>query len=141
MLSIFISDLHPFCMRLVGKAETGIKRGAYYVEKFSDRFRDKLGYIPFPGTLNIRLVPEGDAVDRGELEGRGNITISPFEKEGEAFVRVRCYPCIINGKIFGSVVVPDRTDHPPEVIELVAKVNIRDALGIEDGDRVEVELA
>lgn len=127
-------------MKIAGLAENGLMKGAYYVEMFSDKFREKLGFVPYPGTLNIRLVWRGDMDTRKRLNTKKHILIEPFEKDGKSFVDVKCYPCTINGKTKGAIVIPGKTDHPPEVIEIIAKDNLRETLSIKDNDCVVVEL-
>jgi len=58
---------------LKGLLFTGLAEGSYYVSKegYRKQFRSKLGFDPFPGTLNIRLrkedVPEPPTLGRISL--------------------------------------------------------------------------
>lgn len=126
-------------MIISGCVEQGMKKGAYYVEQFSDRFREKIGFYPFPGTLNVRLKTERDIEARKEMDKKEHVLIEPFEQGGKSFVQVKCYPCTINN-VKGVVVVPGRTDHPPEVIEVIAEASLRETLSIKDGDCVTIEI-
>lgn len=44
------------------------------------------------------------------------------------------------GGIKGAIVVPSRTIHPPRIAEIIAPVNLREALKLKDGDRVRLEV-
>jgi len=52
---------------------------------------------------------------------------------------VKAFRARIRG-IESAVVMPERTHHPSDVIEVVAPVKLRDVLGLRDGDRVEIEI-
>ena len=50
-------SISPSYLELRGKIVSGMGEGAYYMslKGYSKQFKLKLGYIPFPGTLNVRL--------------------------------------------------------------------------------------
>jgi len=60
-----------------GSVFSGFGEGAYYVTKggYREQFSEKLGFTPFPGTLNIRLKSIDDIKARKELEALPGITI------------------------------------------------------------------
>jgi riboflavin kinase len=49
---------------------------------------------------------------------------------------VICYRVKINRKIEAAVVIAQRTHHSEEILEVVAPVNIREALGLQDDDKI-----
>jgi len=114
-----------------GKILSGLGQAQYFLtrEGYSRQFVEKLGFIPFPGTLNVLLEEPFPA----EQEA---IKIEGFAEEGRTFGECRCYPIKLNG-IDAAVVRPERSRYPPELIEVIAPVQLR-ALGLEDGDPVEV---
>jgi len=52
---------------------------------------------------------------------------------------VKAFRARVRG-VEGAVVMPERTHHPTDVIEVVAPVKLRDVLGLRDGDRIEIEV-
>ena len=52
----------------------------------------------------------------------------------------RCFLACIAGAIDAAIVLPDIESYPADKIELIAAVNVRDTLGIVDGDRVSIEV-
>jgi riboflavin kinase len=135
---IFGEDHHKYTLK--GSVITGLGEGRYYMslEPYRVQFERHLGFVPFPGTLNIRLDPRSLPV-RKRLEGLEWIPIEGFVADQRTFGSVRCIPCRI-GEIKCGIVVPGRTHYPEDVLEIVAPVGLRDALGISDGDTVEVEV-
>ncbi|MFB3763702.1 MAG: DUF120 domain-containing protein [Methanotrichaceae archaeon] len=117
-----------------GKVETGLREGQYYITRggYSSQFHEKLGFVPYPGTLNVRLdkpfIPSGEAIQ-----------IMEFSEEGKTFGRCQCYRIRING-IKAAIVRPERSSYPSNLIEIIAPIGLRGSLGISDGDEVEVML-
>jgi len=118
---------------------TGIKEGAYYVslKGYSDQFKEKLGYEPFPGTLNIKLI---EPKNRGFLRNLEGIFISGFSDEKRTYGWVKCFPAIINNKLDCAVILLERTIHPRNVIEVISKHHLRKELNLRDGDIVEIKI-
>ena len=117
-----------------GKVATGLGEGQYYIsrEGYRSQFHEKLGFVPFPGTLNIRLdkpfVPSGESIQ-----------IMEFSDEGKTFGACQCYSIRING-IKAVIVRPERSSYPPDLIEIIAPISLRESLGLSDGDEVEIML-
>jgi len=68
------------------------------------------------------------------------VPIRGFMAEGRTFGDARCLPCRITGIPCG-IVVPGRSHYPDDIIELIAPVSLREALGVTDNDGVTVEVA
>ncbi len=123
---------------LSGKVITGLGEGQYYIslEGYRMQFRKKLGFDPYPGTLNIKL-------DQQSIELRkridGNIKISGFTSDNRTFGRGACFNVRIKD-INGAVIIPERTHYPEDIIEIIAAVNLREYLSVKDGSTVEVEV-
>ncbi|MDO8340062.1 MAG: DUF120 domain-containing protein [Candidatus Burarchaeum sp.] len=128
-------------LKLHGAVFTGLKEGRYYISQqgYSKQFKSKLGFTPYAGTLNLRLA---DAAMRAPLDLSAGIRISGFQTPKRVFGDIVSYPVVINERIRGALIVPDRTHYGKDVIELLAKENLRKALKLKDGDivRVSIEL-
>jgi riboflavin kinase len=99
------------------------------------QFITKFGFEPSAGTFNIRIGPESEASLAALKQHRG-IAIEPPNSE---FCAAKCFRVRI-GSIEGALVIPEIREYPPNILEIMAPVNLRAALGVRDGDRVEVRL-
>jgi riboflavin kinase len=124
-------------VRIRGRVASGLGEGQYYIsrEGYRRQFSEKLGFDPSPGTLNLQL-DEPFALSDSDPK---SVRIEGFCDEGRTFGACRCRPVKING-IKGAIVRPERTSYPTTLLELIAPVNLREALGLSDGDVVEVIL-
>jgi riboflavin kinase len=137
VLASAFQPLHALALR--GKLFTGLGEGGYYISKpaYSKQFKGKLGFVPFAGTLNIRLK---DAASRAPLDLQQGIRVEGFSASGRFYGGLTAYKAVINGKVRGALVVPDRTHYGKDVLELIAPVDLRKGLKLKDGDTVEVRL-
>ncbi|KXA88955.1 hypothetical protein AKJ61_03900 [candidate division MSBL1 archaeon SCGC-AAA259B11] len=68
----------------------------------------------------------------------GRTISSPSTKE-RSFGRVKCFPSKINGEE-AAVVLPFRTHHEEDILEIISPLKIRDRFDLEDGDELEIEV-
>lgn len=126
-------------VKLVGNVVSGIGEGSYYMrqEGYREQFMRKLGFEPYPGTLDVKL--GGESVElKDVIEHAEGVLIEGFRTNERAFGSVKCVPAKIRGAR-AAIVLPARSTHT-DIIELVAPQNLRKALKLRDGDRVEVEV-
>lgn len=123
---------------LNGQVITGLGEGQYYIslEGYRTQFRKKLGFDPFPGTLNIRL--DKNSIELRKIINPG-ISISGFKDQDRTFGPGSCFSIKING-INGAVIIPERTHYPEDIIEIIAPVNLREHMNLKDGSKVRVEV-
>jgi riboflavin kinase len=126
---------------LEGTVFTGLGEGAYYIgkEDYRKQFAEKLGFEPYPGTLNLKLTTEYDIKARSELESYPAIQVEGFRNEKRTFGVVRCYPVLIANKVKGALITAMRTHYDVSVLEIIAPVCLRKHLGLKDGQKVKVE--
>jgi riboflavin kinase len=119
---------------LRGKVASGMGKGQYYLsrEGYRRQFIAYLGFSPYPGTLNVKLQEPFDPSRQQAIKIHG------FEDEGRAFGECRCYRIRING-IGAAIVQPERSNYPADLVEIIAPVNLRESLHLQDGDEVELE--
>lgn len=141
-LDMIFEGKYPPSVTIEGDIFTGLGEGAYYVtrEPYRRQFIEKLGFDPYPGTLNLRISSEYDVKMRGELEAYPGIEIEGFKNENRTYGSVKCFRAIMNNKARGAVVLALRTHHPGSVIEVIAPVYLRDRLKLKDGNKVTVEI-
>jgi len=123
-------------MKIIGKIVSGTHKGSYFMslKVYQDEFREKLGFEPFPGTLNLEISPEDgkaifDLQDKmGTIQGSG--------KYGDVkFIAAR-----LNREIDGALLFPVKTQHSHEILEFVAAKNLRKSMQLKDGDQVTLEI-
>jgi len=137
-----LEEALPPYLIIRGVVFTGLGEGAYYVtrEGYRKQFVEKLGFEPYPGTLNLRLVDDESLRVRRELDLYPGIEIEGFTGEGRTFGAGKCFRAIVNDEIEAAVVIAYRTHYGPSVIELISPVCLRDKLGLKDGDMVKVKV-
>ena len=119
---------------LRGRVFSGGGTGSLFVNLpwAKKQFKKKLGFNPYPGTLNLQLSPETDVKELRNTK-KGIKIESP-----EGFHEGRCFKALIMEKLWGAVVVPDVQGYPHDLLEILAPVNLRKALELKDGMEVEV---
>jgi len=129
---------------LRGTVTGGMGEGRHYISLpgYMEQFRDRLGYEPFPGTLNVEL-DEESVRTRGELGGPGSVRIEEWADDDRTYGAATCHPVAVtaaDGDAYGPahVIVPDRTHHDESSLELIAPDRLRDALGLADGDELAI---
>ena len=125
-----------------GTVFSGMYQGAYYLSQgdYLEQIREKLGFEPYLGTLNIRI-RGGDLERRRSLDRMPSIRIEGFRGEAREFGGGRCYPLVVNGEVEGALVVADRTSYDLSVMEIIAPVSLRERFGLRDGDTVRVTIS
>ena len=141
-LRFLMEAAYPPSITLEGVAFTGLGEGAYYIaiDQYRKQFIEKLGFDPYPGTLNLKLTTDYDIKTHSELEGYPAIEIEGFRSENRTFGSVKCYPVIIENKVKGALISALRSHYDASVIEVIAPVFLRKHLKLKDGHKVKVEI-
>ncbi len=132
-----IFEMEPTELLFEGTLFSGIGEGAWYISQLGYRkqFKEKLGFDPFPGTLNLTLNPAYED-SKKRLEAFPQVQIDGFRDGERTFGPVVCYRARINESENGALICAARTHYAADVIELIAPVNLRVKLGLKDGDIV-----
>ncbi len=133
-------DSAPDHLEFNGTAISGMGEGAYYMSMtgYKKQFMKKLGFEPYPGTLNIKLAEQVYVNAKRVLDKYPAIFIDGFNDGKRTYGWVKCYPASINNKVDGALLILERTHHDDSVIEVIAPVKIKDSANIGDGDKVKV---
>jgi CTP-dependent riboflavin kinase len=126
-----------FVIRLQGAVTTGKGEAGRFTSLgwVQEQLRLKMRIVPYPGTLNLRIVPQ----DLLKLVGLKMLDWVSIESEDRAFCAARSYPVKMGKKVYGAIILPDIKDYPADQIEIVSAKSIRTELGLADGDIVEIE--
>jgi len=144
---------------VTGTVTDGMGEGRHYITLpgYMEQFREKLDYEPFPGTLNVDLTAEG-ARRRAAIDALDGVPIEGWSDEDRTYGPATCYPAAVmaaggettadgEAKADGNataaeahVIAPERTHHDEDHLELIAPERLRDALPIDDGDALEIDV-
>lgn len=152
-----------------GKIVTGMGEGAYYMslEGYKKQFREKLGYEPFPGTLNVKIEDKFYMNSRKDLINYPSIHVEGFKNTDRSFGWVRCYPATIvkdlsltqnahrssqnqvpqlptdsNQYIMTDVhvLLLERTHHDNSMLEVIGPYNLKESTNLKNGDYVLISI-
>ena len=141
-LKFLVEKTYPPSVTLEGTVFAGLGEGAYYISKehYRKEFNEKLGFDPYPGTLNLKLTTDYDIKTRTEVEAYPAVEITGFKNEDRSFGLVKCYPAIVDNKVKGALVTALRSHYDVSVVEIIAPVCLRKQLNLKDGNKVKVEV-
>ena len=116
---------------------SGMGEGKYYTEQsgYVDQFKTKLGFTPYPGTLNVEI----EYIERNKLrllKERGGIIVDEFKTRNRTFGGVRCFNAKVNNSD-GAIVLPMRS-HYSKILEVISPHYLRKKLNLKDGDEVKI---
>jgi riboflavin kinase len=144
-----------------GKIVSGMGEGSYYMSKkrYKEQFKEKLGYEPFPGTLNVKLEEQIYKDLKKEITNYQSIYIHGFKDANRTFGWVKCYPATLMPKIEvnnktqngskkdieirgidTSILLLERTHHDNSLIEVISAVCIKESANLKNGDTVIIEI-
>lgn len=124
-------------LTLDGKVISGNGEGKKYIRLHwvKIQIKQKLGFTPFLGTLNLQLSPESQK-HRKILETQKNtLKIEPAEGYCVGLI----FPAHI-GETPCGIVLPQVANYPENLLEVVAPVNLRGFLHLNDGDTLAVNV-
>lgn len=120
-----------------GKVVGGKGEGKYFLsfKQYTDKINERLGFMPFPGTLNLSASQEKISQFSASLE---KIYIEGFELPGRTFGGLHAIKVLINNEIPGALIFPERSNLPGNIAELIAPLNLRKKFSLKDGSKVRV---
>jgi riboflavin kinase len=124
-----------YARKLKGTVASGMGEGQYYIslEGYTIQFNQKLGFIPYPGTLNLRSQEPFAMVTAGAVK------IDGFKDERRTYGACQCFPAEVGG-VECAIIRPERSSYPSHLLEIISPVELRNALSLSDGNEVEVIL-
>ena len=128
--------IRGYLMQIDGEVTTGLGKAAYFLsqEFYTKEFKKNLGFIPYPGTLNV-IVSDKHLDEINEIKDNCQNVIRP----DEGFGAVKYIKAKLNNNVYGAIVFPAKTTHEENYLEFIAEKRLRDELNIEDGDIVTLE--
>jgi riboflavin kinase len=133
---------------IAGEVSEGIGEGGYYVaiKGYFEQFKEKLGFEPYKGTLNLDLDVINNSLLREKLNDMRFIKIDGFKDENRNYGDVKCHHCYVfplkdkENKVKAAILNIDRTHHGKNIVEILARPYLREYFNLKDGDKVIIEL-
>ncbi len=119
-----------------GKVLSGLGEGKYYVNVsgYQKQFKEKLGKKIFPGTLNLKV---NESELNAFLSSKQKIAVEGFSDSRRSFGPALLFKAKLNS-VEGAVIVPERTNHPSNVIEFISPFFLRNKLNLKDNSVVQL---
>jgi riboflavin kinase len=124
--------LETLCLK--GKVFSGKGEGATFLRLSWARrqIKEKLGFSPYAGTLNIRLTRASTRTKRTLMNKPGaEISPVPGHYSGRLFranlMNLEC-----------ALIVPEVPGYPEDIVEVISSANLRERLHLVDGAQCEV---
>lgn len=132
----------PSYIEFMGNIISGMGEGAYYMSMkgYTKQFKSKLGYIPFPGTLNVKLKDKKFVEAKRELDAHDGIMIDGFSDEKRTYGWVKCYPAKINNSVDGALITLERTHYDDSILELISHTNIKKAAKLSKESQISIRV-
>ena len=131
-------------VRLEGTVTGGMGEGRHYISLpgYRRQFLDRLGYEPFPGTLNVEL-DDDSARRRRAVDSLEAIPIDGWEDDERTYGPAVCHPATIetpDGETYegAHTIAPERTHHDEDQLEIIAPEKLRDVLALGDDDHLTI---
>ncbi|MBM3905832.1 MAG: CTP-dependent riboflavin kinase [Thaumarchaeota archaeon] len=132
----------PSTIDVDGVLVAGMGEGKYYMslKGYTKQFLHKIGYVPFPGTLNVKLDKKEQIESLRQLANLEGVKIDGFSDGKRTYGWVRCFACKINGKVDAQLILLERTHHDLSTIEIISKAEIRKKLGLKDDASLSIRI-
>jgi riboflavin kinase len=126
-------------IKIEGILFSGLGEGSYYMSRngYVTKIKEFLNFIPFAGTLNLRLTDDSTSFNY-VVNNLPGYSVDPFEEDGRKFGAIK----VLRAKMLGEevgIVLPERT-HYERVVEIVSPSNLRKKFNLNDGDKLQVSI-
>ena len=127
---------------LKGTLVSGMGEGAYYMslKGYTKQFKSKIGYVPFPGTFNVKLGKKEYTETIRQFEGMEGRHIDGYSDGKRTYGWVKCFKAKLNSSFDCELIRLERTHHDTSTIELIAKNNLRKTAKLSDGSKITVTI-
>lgn len=123
---------------LEGEVLSGKGEAAKFIQLpwVMEQIEAKLGFKPYPGTLNIRLTEGSIKLKEVWAAASFGQEISPKK----SFCSGRCVKAYLSSGPGCAIVAPQVDNYPQDLVEIIAPMNLRERFRIRDGDLVEINI-
>jgi riboflavin kinase len=119
---------------LTGAVFSGCGEGRKFLELpwVKQQIKQRLGFTPYPGTLNV-ILSEESTQQRELLEKAHSTKICPTD----GYCTGALFKALI-GTSQCAIIVPNAPSYQKALLEVIAPYNLREALQLEDGGEVTI---
>jgi len=130
------SRIEPISLVITGRVFTGKGEGSYYISQsgYSRQMMTKLGFSPYPGTLNLRVSSLDELNKLILLYSTAPVVLRGFSTRERAFGDVGCYRVRVEGVSNSVLVRSERTVYDLTIVELISDKNLRKTIHLKDDD-------
>ena len=121
---------------LKGQVITGIGEGKFYIEQknYMNQFKELLNIKPYAGTLNLYV----KEIEKNKFfNNKKPIMIEGFKNKQRTFGSIKCYEIKLE-TIDSWIILPERTHHKEDVLEIISSHNLRKKLNLKDNNVVKL---
>lgn len=125
-----------------GTVSSGMNKASNFMNKevYKKQYLDKLGFIPYIGTLNIKLNNNVTLDIENELKPYLK-KIEGNEKFGDVFfLNASLQPENSNITKNGAILFPVKTVYKTDTLEFISDEKLRDSINLIDGDSVIIKI-
>lgn len=129
-------------LNLRGIVTSGLQKAGIFMQKdtYQQQYQEKLGFIPYNGTLNVKLKNDVEINIKEKYNDKLKI-IKGNEKLGDVyFLEATIYTNDRKISEKGAILFPTKTVHKIDTIEFVAKNRLREKMNLEDNSLVIVSI-
>ena len=132
----------PSHVELKGTLVSGMGEGAYYMglKGYTKQFESKIGYVPYPGTLNVKLDQKIHQEAIKQFETLDGVKIKSFSNGKRTYGWVKCFNAKLNNSANCELIILERTHHDDSIIELISKTCLRKIAKLKDGSKVSIKI-
>ncbi len=132
----------PSHVEINGTLVSGMGEGAYYMglKGYTKQFKSKIGYVPFPGTLNVKINQKIHQEAIKQFVNLNGIDINSFSDGKRTYGWVKCFPAKINNSVDCNLILLERTHHDNSVVELISKLCLRKTAKLKDGSKISIKI-
>ena len=127
-------------MTIQGKIVSGVRKAAFFTQLdwVQNQCRDKLGFKPYPGTLNLEIDEETLSAIEALKKEEDGVCLTPVDPQ---FCEAVVWAVSV-GDFPGALIVPseDVRVHGKHIIEILSPVGLKESLKVNDGDTLTIEL-
>ena len=132
----------PSHVEIKGTLISGMGEGAYYMglKGYTKQFKSKIGYVPFPGTLNVKIDQKIHQEAIKQFVNLNGINIHSFSDGKRTYGWVKCFPAKINNSVDCNLILLERTHHDNSVVELISKLSLRKCAKLKEGSKISIKI-
>jgi len=132
-----VENIHP---DIIALGYDQVHQEKFITKGYTKQFQRNIGYIPFPGTLNVKLNTKEHAEAVRQLDALDGIFIKGFSDGKRTYGWLKCFKAKLNKTIDCQLIRLERTHHNISIIEVIAKKEIRKGAKLSNGSKITVRI-